>query len=40
MFSILYNIHYNNKYKNEKMRKVTEVRANPLHSQVRSVLPS
>lgn len=40
VISILHIIYCNNKYKKEKMRRATEVRANPLHSQVRTILPS
>ena len=37
--SIIHTLHYNNKYKKEKRKRIAEVRANPLHSQVRSILP-
>jgi hypothetical protein len=39
--SIIHMIHYNNKYKKEKQKRaLLEVRGNPVHSQVRSVLPN
>jgi hypothetical protein len=33
-------LHYNRKYKAEKMKRLTEIRTNPLHSHVRTILPS
>jgi hypothetical protein len=39
--SVVYAIHYHNKYANEKNRRyLLEVRSNPMHSQVRYVLPN
>ena len=39
LIGIINTIHYNNKYKAEKMKRLTEIRNNPLHSQVRNILP-
>jgi hypothetical protein len=39
LIGIINTIHYNNKYKAEKMKRLTEIRNNPLHSQVRTILP-
>jgi hypothetical protein len=39
--SVVYAIHYHNKYANEKNRRyLLEVRSNPMHSQVRYVVPN
>jgi len=38
--SIIHTVHYNKKYVKEKRKRATEVRANPMHSQVRYVLPN
>lgn len=38
--SIIHTLHYNKKYIKEKRKRSAEVRSNPLHSQVRSVLPN
>jgi hypothetical protein len=39
LIGIINTIHYNKKYKAEKMKRLTEIRNNPLHSQVRTILP-
>ena len=38
--SMVYAIHYNNKYKKEKIIRSTDIRSNPMHSQLRSILPN
>jgi hypothetical protein len=42
ILSVINAIHYNQKYKLEKKKRLVEYRSNPLqmHSQVRSILPS
>lgn len=40
LIGIINSLHYNKKYKAEKMKRLTEIRTNPLHSQVRTILPN
>jgi hypothetical protein len=40
LIGIVNSLHYNKKYKAEKLKRLTEIRTNPLHSQVRTILPN